>query len=72
MDNNMDKDIVKDQVIVNKVKKNKKKKDNNNNTGVILIVSILLSFVCGSLSAYLIVSNYSVQSVVKNITTSFN
>ena len=65
----MDKDIVKDKVIVNKVKKSKKKK-NESNVGIILVVSMLLSFVCGAISAYLIVSNYSVQSVVKNITTS--
>ena len=37
---------------------------------MVLIVSILLSFVCGALGAYLIVSNYTVERVVKNITTS--
>ncbi|MBQ2872618.1 MAG: trypsin-like peptidase domain-containing protein [Bacilli bacterium] len=68
MENNMDKDLVKEEVVVNKVKKNKKK--DTNNTGIILVVSILLSFVCGAVGAYLIVSNFSVQSVVKNITTS--
>ena len=40
------------------------------NTALILIVSIVVSFVCGMIGAYLIVSNISVQSVVKNITTS--
>lgn len=44
----------------------------NGNAGVVLVVSMLLSFVCGALAAYLIVSNsnVAVQSVVKNITTS--
>ena len=65
----MDKDIVNEEVIVSRNKKNKKNNDSNN-TGLILIVSILLSFVCGAVGAYLIVSNFSVQSVVKNITTS--
>ena len=41
-----------------------------NNTGVVLIVSILLSFVCGMLGAYLISQTVSVEQVVKNITTS--
>ena len=46
--------------------------NNNGNAGVILVVSILLSFVCGAIAAYLIVSNsnVAVESVVKNITTS--
>ena len=50
----------------------KKKKKGNSNSGVviILIVSILLSFVCGMLGAYLISQTVSVESVVKNITTS--
>lgn len=50
-----------------------KKVDNNNkksNTGVVLIVSILLSFICGMIGAYLISQIVSVESVVKNITTS--
>ena len=51
-------------------KNNKKKKNENSNAGVLLIVSIFLSFVCGGIGAYLIVSNYTVESVVKNITTS--
>ena len=46
--------------------------NNNGNAGVILVVSMLLSFVCGAIAAYLIVSNsnVAVESVVKNITTS--
>ena len=50
-----------------------KKKDNKksgNNTGLVLIVSILLSFVCGMIGAYLICQTVSVEQVVKNITTS--
>ena len=50
-----------------------KKKDKNksgNNTGLVLIVSILLSFVCGMIGAYLICQTVSVEQVVKNITTS--
>lgn len=56
--------------------KNKKRiNSGNNNIGVILVVSMLLSFVCGALGAFLIINNgaltgQSVQSVVKNITTS--
>ena len=79
MNNNMENSKVIDEVVVNKEvvsrKKNtiinNKKKDNNcNNTGVLLIVSILLSFVCGAIGAYLIVSNYTLEQVVKTITTS--
>ena len=46
------------------------KNKNKNNTGLVLIVSILLSFVCGMIGAYLISQTVSVESVVKNITTS--
>ena len=46
------------------------KKSNKSNAGIILIVSILLSFVCGMIGAYLISQTVSVQQVVKNITTS--
>lgn len=56
--------------VTNKEKKIEKNKSNSNNVGVILIVSILLSFVCGAVGAYLITSNVSVKQVVKNITTS--
>ena len=81
MDNNMDKDIIdvkidEEKDVVTKVRsnntrtKNNKKKDDTNNTGVILMVSMVLSFICGALGAYLITSNVSVSQVVKNITTS--
>ena len=46
------------------------KKKSGNNTGLVLIVSILLSFVCGMIGAYLICQTVSVEQVVKNITTS--
>jgi len=60
-----------DEVIIEtKNKKNVRKKETNNSVGIILIISILLSFVCGMLGAYLISQTVSVQSVVKNITTS--
>ena len=49
---------------------NKRKNNNDGNAGIVLVVSILLSFVCGAIGAYFIVSNYSVEQVVKNITTS--
>lgn len=45
-------------------------KKNSNNTSVVLIVSILLSFVCGMIGAYLITKTVSVPQVIKNITTS--
>lgn len=45
-------------------------KKNSNNTSIVLIVSILLSFVCGMLGAYLITKTVSVPQVIKNITTS--
>ena len=50
--------------------KKKDKKKSGNNTGLVLIVSILLSFVCGMIGAYLICQTVSVEQVVKNITTS--
>ena len=61
-----------DEIIIETKKKKSinKKKKKNNNTGIILVVSILLSFVCGMLGAYLICQTVSVESVVKNITTS--
>ena len=43
---------------------------NKSNTGVILVISILLSFVCGMVGAYLICQSVSVEQVVKNVTTS--
>ena len=56
---------------IKEVSKKKSKQNNNkSNVGVILIVSILLSFVCGMMGAYLISQTISVEKVVKNITTS--
>ena len=60
---------VLDSVEVKK-EKPKKKQNNNNGIGIILLVSILLSFVCGMIGAYLISQTVSVEQVVKNITTS--
>lgn len=58
-------------VVIEKTKrKSNSNKKNNNHTGIVLIVSILLSFVCGMLGAYLISQTVSVEKVVKNITTS--
>ena len=50
----------------------KKMKNNGHKSGIgfVLIISILLSFVCGMLGAYLISQTVSVEQVVKNITTS--
>jgi len=47
-----------------------KKKKNDNNMTFVLLITILLSFVCGAIGAYLIVSNYTLEQVVKTITTS--
>jgi len=53
------------------VKDEKPRKDNHGSgVGVVLLVSILLSFVCGMIGAYLISKTVSVEQVVKNITTS--
>ena len=68
--------LVNKEIIVNKNVSGskrvvpKKKTSNNNGVGVVLIVSILLSFVCGMLGAYLISQTVSVETVVKNIITS--
>lgn len=56
--------------VININKKKYRKNRRNNNTSTVLIVSILLSFVCGMMGAYLISQTVSVESVVKNITTS--
>ena len=61
-----EKKIVKREEI--KFKNNSGKKKSN--TGVVLLVSILLSFVCGMMGAYLMSQTVSVEQVVKNITTS--
>lgn len=67
-------DIIMDNEIVIKTddrKRNKSNnKNNNNNTGIVLVVSILLSFVCGMMGSYIITKNVSVENVVKHITTS--
>ena len=72
LDSNFDNSVVSVKPVVNKrnYKKKKHKQNGVNNAGVILGVSILLSFVCGAIGAYLITSNVSVKQVVKNITTS--
>ena len=71
VENKVENNVEKEEVVVNKRRKtNNKKSSESNNTGVVLIVSIILSFVCGAVGAYLIVSNMSVEKVVKNITTS--
>lgn len=69
-DNRNEDIIVRAKVNNRKSGTSKNKKNDNGNTGIVLIVSILLSFVCGAIGAYLIVSNYTVEQVVKNITTS--
>lgn len=61
-ESNLVNDIEREKVVINVNKKS--------NTGIILIVSILLSFVCGMIGAYLISQTVSVEQVVKNITTS--
>ena len=58
------------EIKIETTKRNTGKEKKNNNVAVILIVSILLSFVCGMLGAYLISQTVSVESVVKNVTTS--
>ena len=53
------------------IKKEKPKKESHGRgIGAVLLVSILLSFVCGMLGAYFISRTVSVEQVVKNITTS--
>ena len=64
-------DEVKKEDEVKKSKTVKKNiNNNNNNMGFVLVITILLSFVCGAIGAYLIVSNYTLEQVVKTITTS--
>lgn len=69
-----DKKIIDGEEVVKKRKMNsnkgKKNSNDGNHTGMVLVVSIILSFICGSVGAYFITSNVSVQQVVKNITTS--
>ena len=63
LDSNFDNSVVSVKPVVNKrnYKKKKHKQNGVNNAGVILGVSILLSFVCGAIGAYLITSNVSVK-----------
>ena len=55
---------------VEEEKSKSKKKNSGNGIGLVLFVSILLSFICGMLGAYLMSKTVSVEQVVKNITTS--
>ena len=76
MNENIEISMIKEKKLTDERKNIKKsdsngnKKKQNNGVGIVLLVSILLSFVCGAIGAYLIVSNYSVEQVVKTITTS--
>lgn len=46
-------------------------KNSNNNLGMVIIVSIILSFICGVVGAYLVVNSVSTsERVIKNVTTS--
>lgn len=47
-----------------------KENNNNNNITVVLILSVIISFISGVLGSYLVINTQSVESVVKNITTS--
>lgn len=49
---------------------NIRKNKSNNGIALILIISILLSFVCGMMGSYFISKTVSVPQVIKNITTS--
>lgn len=62
--------VISRDTVVRKRNHSNYNKKNDNNTGVLLVVTILLSFVCGAIGAYLIVSNYTLEQVVKTITTS--
>lgn len=69
MMDNTDKVVIEEKS-VNKRASKKGKTSGNKNVTFILLISILLSFVCGMLGAYLISQTVSVEQVVKNITTS--
>ena len=45
------------------------KENNNNNITVVLILSVIISFISGVVWSYLVINTQSVESVVKNITT---
>lgn len=74
IDMNNDDIEVKEEVVKknNKRRSNKRRNDKveNKNSTLVLIVSIIVSFICGSVGAYFVTSNVSVEQVVKNITTS--
>lgn len=58
------------EVVLEKTKH--EKKNYKNNMSVILVVSVIVSFICGVLGSYLVVSNKNVltNNVVKNVTQS--
>ncbi len=60
---------VLDDVVVEEKKPKVKKKKTVNGVGI-LILSIIISFICGMLGAYYISKTFSVEQVVKNVTTS--
>lgn len=73
MDEEVKEEILEEKKEPEVIKKEIRRNDNvkkGNNVGIVLIVSILLSFVCGMIGAYLICQTVSVEQVVKNITTS--
>ena len=73
MDEEVKEEILEEKKEPEVIKKEIRRNDNvkkGNNVGIVLIVSILLSFVCGIIGAYLICQTVSVEQVVKNITTS--
>ena len=53
----------------NDIKKTKVKKEKRKGMGTVLGISILLSFVCGMLGAYLVFQLLSVEKVAKNMPT---
>lgn len=70
MNEEIDKDIELKEEKVDKKMNKRSKNNNNSHVGIVLIFSMLLSFVCGMLGAYFISKTVSVEQVVKNITTS--
>ena len=67
VENKVENNVEKEEVVVNKRRKtNNKKSSESNNTGVVLIVSIILSFVCGAIGAYLIVRAFSAKFNIKS------
>ena len=70
MENNENNEIYLINRKNNVTQSRKKGKTKGNFTGLVLIVSMLLSLICGMFGAYVITQTVSVQQVVKNITTS--